>query len=174
MAARYTVYTALPDNPSDPRITDLQRPLRVPGSGIGAPGTLPGGYPVNGTSNTGQVTSSGGGAVSASDAAGAAPVVVLDNYKNRNQTSTSPFQLVANVPTRLLPGNLRRTGIILQNADPTANLWFAFGNTVTFTGFFLPPGGIALFDFTTPRDDLWVMSNFNILGTVAEMTRGPT
>jgi hypothetical protein len=175
MSQRLTVYTALPDQSYDPRVTDLTRPLRVPGTGIGGPDSGPNGYPIHGTTDaTTAIQSSTGGLASASDVAGAQAVVILDNFKNRNETKTYPIQLVANQPIRITPGNLRRTGIVIQNKDPAAALFFAFGNAVTTDALSLVAGGMIGFDFTTPPEDLWLLSASNIQVAIMEMTRKPS
>lgn len=96
----------------------------------------------------------------------------LDNFRNRNVANTTPTQLVANVSTRILGANPRRTGLLIQNKDATASLFFAFGNAADITSVSVPPGGYALFDFTTPASELYLFSTANIQVSVLEMIRG--
>lgn len=81
------------------------------------------------------------------------------------------FTLVANTPFQSLNENPRRRGLIIQNFDGSATLFYSFGVVVDFnSGLRLSPGSIALFDFVTPTDAVWVMSTANIQGATAEMS----
>jgi len=165
MASRYTKYAPVPDQPYDPRVTDLTRPLRVPGLGMPASG----GYPVGGTASggTGQPIGSADAA-----AAGAQPVTVVDNFKNRNRTYTLPVLLTAGVPLRILPANFRRTGLIIQNRDPATALFYAFGNAADSNSLSIAAGGTVLLDFTTPRDEVWLLAvGSNLQAVIAEISR---
>ena len=132
---RFTRYAALPDSPSDPRITDLGHPLRPPQS----------------TNAAGQL---------------------LDKFENRNIANTTPIQLVANVPTRVLPKNKRRTGLMLQNRDTATPLFVGFGNSADNTSISIPPGGFMLFDFTTPVGEVYLFATLSIQATIVDISRG--
>ena len=134
---RLTVYTPLPDQPYDPRVTDLDNPVRPPkSSGVnGIPGSV-------------------------------------DLYRNRNKSNTTPIQLTANVSTRILPANPRRTGILLQNKDAAGTLNFSFGNDASALSPSLAPGAFLLLDFTTPFDELYVFAVANIQIAIVEISRG--
>jgi hypothetical protein len=96
----------------------------------------------------------------------------LDQWQNRNRTTTIPYQLVANASTRALPYNPRRSGLMIQNLDPSANLRYSFGNDLQGSGLIATPnGGTALFDFTTPPDELYLFATANISVIVMEITR---
>lgn len=97
----------------------------------------------------------------------------LDNFKNRNLTSTIPVQLVANQTVRILPRNYRRTGLLIQNVDTAADIRYSFGNDLQGAGLLLTANGsAALFDFTTPPDEVYLFSTANASVIVLEMTRG--
>lgn len=96
----------------------------------------------------------------------------LDNFRNRNNTSTTPFILVGNAPsTRALPRNLRRTGLRIQNIDATATLFYSIGNDLGANGLQIPPGGSDLYDFWTPRDEVYLFAVANIRVVIMEGTR---
>lgn len=97
----------------------------------------------------------------------------LDGFTNRNGTSTIPFQLVANVGIRALPRNPRRAGLLINNLDPTTDLRYSFGNDQGANGLLIVPRGAALFDFTTPPDELYLFSTAAISVIVVDITRLP-
>lgn len=97
----------------------------------------------------------------------------LDQFTNRNGTSTINFQLVANTSVRVLPRNPRRSGLLINNLDAAADLRYSFGNNLGPDGLLIVPRGAALFDFTTPPDELYLFSTANISVIVMDMTRVP-
>ena len=134
---RPTRYRPIPDNAYDPRITDLSRPLNSgnpPLIGSGAPGA-----PI--------------GAGMAPGATGTGP----SGWVNRNASNITPFALVAGVSVRALPNNPRRTGLVIQNKDPTSTLQYSLGNDVGILGKNVAPGGADLYDFTTPADAVYLI-----------------
>lgn len=99
---------------------------------------------------------------------------VLDSFVNRNLTATTPFQLQANQSIRALPRNPRRVGLLIQNADASVVGNYSFGNDLAGEGIQVQPGGAALFDFTTPPDEVYLFSTANIRIIIVEITRGFT
>jgi hypothetical protein len=97
-----------------------------------------------------------------------------DGFVNRNVANTTPFQLVGGAaPIRALPRNPRRVGLLINNIDTTANLIYTFGNAIPGFGITLLPNGTALFDFSTPPDELYLFSAVaNIYVIVMDITRG--
>lgn len=101
-----------------------------------------------------------------------------DSFVNRNITNTTPFQLVGNgPPIRALPRNPRRVGLQINNIDIASNLIYSFGNAITTStggaiGLTLIPNGMALYDFSTPPDELYLFSTANIYVIVMDITRG--
>lgn len=95
----------------------------------------------------------------------------LDNWQNRNSTVTTRVQLVAGQTLRLLPKNPRRSGLQIQNLDVAANLSYSFGNDLGAQGLVLTPNAMALYDFTTPADELYLFAAVNLTCIVMEMTR---
>lgn len=98
----------------------------------------------------------------------------LDNFLNRNLTVTTPYVLVAGVSVRALARNQRRVGMIIQNKDATGDMFYSFGNNLGQDGLLIAPRGSVLFDFTTPADELYLFSAFNVYTIVMEVTRGVT
>jgi hypothetical protein len=137
-----TVYTPLPDQAYDPRVTDLSKPLNVPA----ATGPL------------------------AINPATGAPAA--GNWKNRNVTQTIPVQLTTGVSLRVLVNNYRRTGCIIQNRDAAATLQYSWGNDIQASGKSIAPGGADLYDFTTPSDALYLFcASANIAVLIMEFSR---
>ncbi len=98
--------------------------------------------------------------------------MTADTWMNRNRSTTIPFQLVANESTRALPYNPRRSGLLIQNLDPAVDLRYSFANDLKGSGLIaLPNGGSALFDFTTPPDELYLFATAAISVMVMEITR---
>jgi hypothetical protein len=96
----------------------------------------------------------------------------LDAFKNRNNTTTVPFILIANAPSvRALPRNARRTGLRLQNVDPTETLFYSIGNDLRENGLQIPSGGSDLYDFTCPRDEVYLFATAGIRVIIMEMSR---
>lgn len=89
------------------------------------------------------------------------------------RTTPLPFNLVAGQPLQLAPFNPRRTGLLLQNRDPAAALFYNFGSPANvFTGAL--PGGLGatlLLDYTCPCDAIWVFAVANCSGYLAEFSR---
>jgi hypothetical protein len=98
--------------------------------------------------------------------------VQLDGFTNRNLTTTLSTQLTGGESLRLLPRNLRRCGLQIQNLDATGFLHYSFGNDLGENGFSLGPNGMALYDFTTPPDELYLFSTVNLRCVVMDVTRG--
>lgn len=99
-------------------------------------------------------------------------LAMLDQFKNRNNASTVQFQLVGGVSIRALPKNYRRTGLRIQNRDASAVIFYSVGNDLGVNGFSVAPGGSDLYDFTTPSDEIYLISAANASVLVLEMTRG--
>ncbi len=95
----------------------------------------------------------------------------LDNFRNRNNTSTTPFILQAGQSVRALPRNLRRTGLRIQNVDASGTLFYSIGSDQGEGGLQVPPGGSDLYDFWTPRDELYLFALANIRVIIMEGTR---
>jgi hypothetical protein len=154
MIHRPTRYRALPDAPYDPRVTRLDAPLNAPpGAGAFDPAT--------GNISPGAVNPVTGLPVSGPGR----------RFYNRNVASMNVVQLTANNSIRLLPYNDRRSGLQINNRDATNALVYSFGNDAGFNGIALAAGGMALYDFTTPPDSLYLISAANILIVVLEITR---
>ncbi len=99
----------------------------------------------------------------------------LDSFVNRNLTSTTPYVLVGLAPAvRALPRNPRRVGLLIQNKDPGADLFYSLGNNLSGDGIIIPPRGSVLFDFTTPPDEVYLYSAANVYCLVVEIIRGFT
>lgn len=144
-----TRYRALPDAAYDPRLTDLSRPLNAP---LGA-----------GVDSSGQFTPGDPGAVAAA--------IGSRRYFNKNVSQMIGVQLVAGVSLRVLPFNDRRSGLQINNLDATAALSYSFGNDLQTLGIQLAAGAMALYDFTTPADTLYLFSTANIFVVVLEVSR---
>lgn len=87
-------------------------------------------------------------------------------------TTEIPFTLVANDPaTVLAASDPERTGLVLQNTDPTNNLFYAFGRLADATSRFLTPGQTLLRDFGCPTDRISVFATVNISGALATEAR---
>lgn len=96
-----------------------------------------------------------------------------DGFQNRNVTFTMRVTLVGGNPgVRVLPDNPRRVGLVIQNLDAVADLNWSFGNSQDAAGMILVPRSSFLFDFTTPRDGLYLFSAANITVSVMDITRG--
>jgi hypothetical protein len=97
----------------------------------------------------------------------------LDGFKNKNLTSTIPVQLIAGQSVRILPRNLRRSGLQIQNVDASAVIRYSLGNDLGSAGLQLNAnGGAVLYDFTCPPDEVYLFSLANANVIVLEMTRG--
>jgi hypothetical protein len=83
-------------------------------------------------------------------------------------TTELPFTLVGGaVATVLASNDPSRTGLVLQNADPVNNLFYAFGRLADATSRFLTPGMVLLRDFNCPTDRISVFALVNISGALA-------
>jgi hypothetical protein len=165
---RATKYTALPDQAYDPRVTDLSKPLNVPGV-TGPQSAYPYVDPGSGLATTGADMAAGNGPGTRGYNR---PGTNGAGWVNRNVTNTIPFTLTAGATTRALPVNYKRTGLIIQNADATATLNYSFANDLQGFGLQVPPGGSVLLDFTTPPDTLYLFcASANIQAIVAEFSR---
>ena len=148
-----TRYRPLPDDAYDPRVTQLDAPLNAPpGAGAFNP-------------NTGNFTN---GAV---NPVTGVPLGQTRRYYNRNVSAMNVVQLVAGQSIRFLPYNDRRSGLQINNRDATAVLLYSFGNDAGLNGLAIAAGGMALYDFTTPPDSLYLLSTANILVVVLEISR---
>jgi hypothetical protein len=154
---KYTRYRALPDSAYDPRVTSLKRPFNAPGS-TGPQSGIP--YSTaNGSTTTGGMQ------------AGIPGSSVL-GFMNKNVTNMLPFGLVVGVSVRALANNAKRSGLIIQNKDPTNTLNYSLGNDLQALGAAIGPGGAVLFDFTTPPDALYLYSaTANLQAVVVELSR---
>ncbi len=92
-------------------------------------------------------------------------------YYNKNVSTLTPVQLTANVSLRILPYNDRRSGLQIVNKDPAAPLNYSFGNDAGVNGLQLAAGGMALYDFTTPPDTLYLLAAADILVAILEISR---
>lgn len=98
--------------------------------------------------------------------------IPADGYRNKNVANTTPIQLVGNAQSvRVLPANLRRSGLLVQNKDPTAALNISFGNAADANSLSVAPGGYLLFDFTTPNSEVYAFSTANIQCVFVDMSR---
>lgn len=96
-----------------------------------------------------------------------------DNFRNRTVVNTTPIQLVAGAAAvRVLPNNERRTGLIIQNKDTTADLFIGFGNAADANSFALKAGVSILLDFTCPAGEVYAFSASAIQAVFVEMSRG--
>lgn len=104
---------------------------------------------------------------------GTGPTGAIDTFRNKNIANTTPIQLVGGIATRALPQNPRRTGLMIQNKDAAATMFYSFGNSADTNSFQLAPGASALFDFTTPSSEVWLFSaSASIQVMLLEMSRG--
>jgi len=154
---RYTRARPLPDQSYDPRVTDLSRPFNVPGV-TGPQSSIP--YSTsNGVTTTGAIQQ---GVTGAS----------ILGWVNKNVTNMLPFALVVGQSIRALPNNYKRSGLVIENKDPTNTLNYSLGNDLQALGAAIGPGGSVLFDFTTPPDALYLYSGTaNLQAVVIEISR---
>jgi len=103
---------------------------------------------------------------------GRLPSGQVDTWENRNVANTTPIQVPQNQSIRVLPANKRRSGIVIQNKDPTNTLFYAFGNDASANSISIGPSGKDLYDFTTPPDELYLFcTGASIQATVMEISR---
>lgn len=81
-----------------------------------------------------------------------------------------PFRLVANEPRLIAAGNTKRKGMMLQNLDPTDNLFYSFGPQATGQSSFLTPGATLLLDFICPVNSVWCFSTVDLSGYYRDFT----
>lgn len=87
-------------------------------------------------------------------------------------TTEIPFNLVGGAEAIVLAAaDPERTGVVLQNTDPTNNLFYAFGRLADATSRFLTPGMVLLRDFNCPTDRISVFATVNITGALAVESR---
>jgi len=154
-----TRFRAQPDQAYDARITDLGvRPFNAPGSNTG-PG-------------------SGAGIVTGTDALGAPIIQRTGQWVNRNVSNTTPLLLAATMAAsvRVLPANPQRTGLLINNKDPTVTIQVSFGNDAGILGISVGPGVTILLDFTTPGDSVYVFNGnaATVQAVVTEIVRAGT
>lgn len=82
-------------------------------------------------------------------------------------TTEIPFRLVAGQAIVIASQDPARTGLSLQNADPTNNLFYSFGRIADATSRFLTPGMVLLRDFNTPTDRISVFATVALSGVLA-------
>lgn len=98
----------------------------------------------------------------------------VDGYRNRNVANTTPIQLVGGAASvRVLPANPRRTGLLIQNKDTTADLFIGFGNAADASSISVAAGGYILLDFTTPASEVYAFAVANVQAVFVDMSRGP-
>jgi hypothetical protein len=147
-----------PDQAYDPRVTDLSRPLNIPGV-TGPQAGIPWIDPSTGLTTSGAAINPQGGPTSG-------------GWINRNVSNTIPFNLVAGVSVRALPYNQKRTGLIIQNKDAVNALNVSFANDLGANGMQISAGVTVLLDFTTPPDTVYLFANVaNIQCIVIEYSR---
>lgn len=155
---RLTKYRALPDQPYDPRITNLARPLNVPAA-TGPQAGISYADPSTGDPTT------GGAQLNSRRAA-------PQGWSNKNVTNVVPVTLFAGISQRILAYNKKRSGLEIQNQDATATLNYSFSQDLQGFGLAIGPGGSALYDFTTPPDTVYVWcGTANIQVCIIEISR---
>lgn len=92
------------------------------------------------------------------------------SYNGPIVTNDIPFRLTANVPYNIVVSNKRRRGLILYNADPVDNLFFAFGKQANELSTACEPGEKVLLDFTCPTDGVWLFATVDLAGTFMEFS----
>ena len=98
---------------------------------------------------------------------------VPPQWRNLNVANTTPIQLVTNAASiRVLPNNARRSGLLIQNKDTTADLFIGFGLQADLNAFLVPAKGSILLDFTCPNSEVYAFAIANIQCVFIEMTRG--
>lgn len=86
-------------------------------------------------------------------------------------TTEMPFRLEANVPQFISATNPNRIGLMLQNKDPTNNLFYSFGSEATADSTFLAPGVVLLLDFICPTDQISVFAQVALSGHYRQFGR---
>ena len=86
-------------------------------------------------------------------------------------TTEYPFTLVPNEPQIIAAANPWRLGMMLQNKDPIANLFFSFGPVASVLSGFLVPGQVLLLDFICPTDQVSVFAAAAISGNYKDFSR---
>ncbi len=81
-----------------------------------------------------------------------------------------PFRVVGGDPAKVIAAqNPARKGLLIQNLDPTNNLFVGFGQLADANGFAIQPGGYILLDFVCPTDAISVFATVNVGGYLMEM-----
>lgn len=76
-------------------------------------------------------------------------------YSNPNSFSLFPFSTDNVTSIQVVPANLQRTILIVQNLDAAANLFINFDNAASSTsGMLLAPGAGIIFDFICPNNGI--------------------
>lgn len=88
------------------------------------------------------------------------------------RTGSVPFTLVAGIPQKIAAENLGRVGLILQNKDPTNNLFYEFGMEAGDYSTYLFPNSTILLDFVCPVDEVWVFASVALSGAFKQFGRG--
>lgn len=86
-------------------------------------------------------------------------------------TAEYPFTLEVGVPQIIAAANPFRLGMMLQNKDPIANLFYSFGPVANELSGFLVPGQILLLDFICPCDQVSVFALAAISGNYKDFSR---
>jgi hypothetical protein len=98
------------------------------------------------------------------------PAKGRDNEKRTGPITTTeiPFQLVAGARAIVIASqDPNRSGLVLQNKDPTDNLYYAFGALADENSRFLAPGVVLLRDFNCPTDRISVFALVDLAGSLA-------
>lgn len=81
-----------------------------------------------------------------------------------------PFALVGGAPAIVIAAqNEHRTGMLIQNKDPTNDLFVGIGSLADENSLSIAPRGYVLFDFTTPTDTISVFALVDVRGYLLEM-----
>ena len=81
-----------------------------------------------------------------------------------------PFRIVANAsPIVIAAQNPYRKGLVLQNLDPTDNLYIGFGTLADVGSFYLLPLQTIILDFVCPTDTISAFATASIGGYLLEM-----
>jgi hypothetical protein len=92
-------------------------------------------------------------------------------FVNKVISNTTPIQLVAGVPVRVLPFNQSRKGLLIQNRDTASPLYVGFGGSNGVNDLSIAAGGYLLLDFVCPPSELWLYSPTNLLAVVVDMSQ---
>jgi len=82
------------------------------------------------------------------------------------------FTLIANAPAYVIAvANPARVGMLLQNRDVAADLFFNFGADANVSTGSIAPGQFLLLDFICPTDSVTVFATANVSGYFVDMSR---